>query len=261
MRTFRTGFATYPPTPAEALERYLAEQRPTNDPRCVAERRARFAIECAGLRRDSGVPAEFAEASIIASAVDERMPPKYRGTAHALHGLLTGTARLVGVTGPRGTGKTGLISGLCNAFCDCHLEALYLPSTTALFEMVKGTFGQDGATERLWRRLRTAALLALDESHDRDVDKAWQDTRLTDLLNQRFLAGRKTVLGSNLRALPEPGDASGPPPFQRMLGESITRRLAQDGGIFTANWGRIHDLLERGGASPTSTVAVNPSSN
>jgi DNA replication protein DnaC len=222
--------ASRPSPLQQALARFL-QNLPSarlETPALLAERAAQFALKCAELRRVSGVPARFSTIDLRDHA--KWLPAEYVELSDMLRTLITQPV-LIAIGGDRGTGKTGMACGLVNAFCDLGRPAMY--------RRVADFFDELGS--RPWEgksALRSAYaepdLLVLDEVQVRDADKQWQDNELTTLIDRRYGENRATVLLSNLK----------PAAFKTNIGESVVRRLIEEGGMFEATWQRI-DVLRR----------------
>ena len=222
-----------------AIAQFMAElPTPRNpSPELAAERKASFALACWELRRDSRVDARYAKATLRelgAKFTDEqrRELASYLRVGALLEGLID-NPQLIAIGGPRGTGKTYLACALANDFCRLRRPAMYR-TVVEYFDALRDAFGAGGTEpERVRRSFERPDLLVLDEVQLRDQDRAWQDSRLTELIDKRYREMKATVLLSNLT----------PAELNQNLGPSIQRRLNEEGGIVEANWRRVQEVL------------------
>lgn len=162
----------------------------------------------------AGVPRRHAEA-LRSGAVQWDEPAlaalEAAGTIVADNGLCV-------MCGPRGTGKTQIAAELIRAMVWDRGGSAYYGLTVEVFDQIRREERQD--SDALWRKIRTASLLVLDELQEtRGTD--WESWRLTTLLDSRYGALRPTVLLTNL-------DERG---LVEFLPVSIRSRLNDGGGI------------------------------
>lgn len=144
---------------------------------------------------------------------------------------------IMALIGPRGTGKTHMACGLVNAF-NCVPDHLGRADNGSwrwaryrraldIFSDLKATFGRrDGDSQAgIVADLVECNLLVIDEVQVRS-DSAWENSILTNLVDQRYSECRSTVLISNLNA----------PAFLQSVGDSIASRISECGGIIEARW-------------------------
>lgn len=155
-----------------------------------------------------------------------------------------GSGAIVGLVGPRGTGKTQLaLRAMLWAGADAEKRAKEKDAgrgsedaaraaaryTTAmgLFLSLKQTFS-DGAkeTERdaieKWCWL---PLLVIDECQERG-ESAWENRILTHIIDRRYGAMLDTILIANLT----------PEEFSASMGESVIDRIRETGTLIECNW-------------------------
>ena len=118
------------------------------------------------------------------------------------------------ISGPFGTGKTGLAVCILRAFL-AKLRPALLWTAPDLLTRIKATYREDGeGEEALLRRLVEVDLLVLDDlGAERASD--WQREKLYQVLNGRMASERETVFTSN-------GDADA---LRSVLGERILERI------------------------------------
>jgi DNA replication protein DnaC len=198
-------------------------------PEMKTARWARYAHETKVLFDTSGVPDRFREMDLYKLDL-QRLPKGYLELAGVLRGLIE-RPQLMAVGGDRGLGKSALACGLVRAFCDLYRSSLYRRIADVFDELDAATWERKAEIRVAYSR---PALLILDEVQVRDPNKAWQDNALTTLIDRRYADGLATVLLSNLK----------PAALVENLGESVHRRLDEEGGVYEADWPRIHELLE-----------------
>jgi DNA replication protein DnaC len=201
-----------------------AAAREVDPPELAKVRRSR---ELDDLRR-RGVGRRFCDVDIY--KLPTGLPQGYYDLAKRLVGLFT-TKGLIGIVGPRGTGKSALSAGLVSAFYQRGLNAWRRKVGDLLDELQNAPFAMK---ERIKHRYVNAHLLVLDEAQERDDTKVWGDSQLTLIVDARYEAMLPTVLISN--QVPEE--------FKRALGGSITRRLIEEEGIIEAKWPRVLPMLQ-----------------
>jgi DNA replication protein DnaC len=160
---------------------------------------------------------------------------------------------IVCLVGPRGTGKTHLACATLNylnawssnltgeIFCNVQRRR-YRPwgeywRALDMFTAIKASFGGKGISgweqpnqKEIIARWTNAACLVIDETQVRS-DTAWEDSIITNLVDQRYADLRPTILISNLTV-----DA-----FMRSIGDSIESRVIEDGQIVVADWPSFRD--------------------
>jgi len=132
------------------------------------------------------------------------------------------------IVGPRGTGKTHLACALVHLFqtADPPRSPLYRRALE-IFAEIKGTWAQGASrTEAdIIAELQTAPLLVIDEVQVRS-ESAFENARLTTLIDSRYAELRPTILVSNL----SPAD------MLDSLGDSVESRIIESGAIIEATW-------------------------
>lgn len=227
--------ASRPPL-RERIRRYFDAQAKSQAAReesqeLRTERQARARWEAFQLVKASGVESHFAKADL--RNLRAELPAQFRQLAARLRNLLA-EPELIAVVGDRGRGKTWLGCALVHAFCHAQKPALYRRTKQFFDELSTAEWE---AKEAVRRRYVAPALLVLDEVQVRDADRQWQDNELTSLIDRRYAADKATLLISNFSA----------EMLGNNLGESVTRRLTEGGGIWETPWGQIEELLKGGG--------------
>jgi hypothetical protein len=160
------------------------------------------------------------------------LPDAYRRVWQRLLGLLD-RPQLVMLVGPRGVGKTALACALVRRYRegDAYNRA-YIRDTADLLNEIIGAPWEH--KNRIRERYRRAGLVVLDELQERDGSRL-SELELVGLINARYAARRVTVLLSNLsrEAVPE------------NVGDSIWRRLSEEGGIHVCAWQRIDPVVQQ----------------
>ena len=130
------------------------------------------------------------------------------------------------LTGGRGTGKTQLATAAGWHVCYSDRSAIY-SRAAMLFTRIKSSYGHDAReTEaKVLKEIIGTQLLVLDEiGETRETD--FEGKMMANIVCQRHDYGRDTILISNQSY----------ESLARSVGESITDRIAEGGGIYTFNW-------------------------
>lgn len=182
--------------------------------------RCQRADRAASLAASAGVPLRYRIA-----ALDWRHDPPYDAALQRLHALSTAPGML-GLIGPRGTGKTYLACATVNLFCSRGQTAMYR-RVADFFIDLKDTFGQDRKrTQRdVVNQYARPQLLALDEMQVRS-DSDWENVVLTDLIDRRYAEHKSTLMIANLTSSE----------FAKRIGESVVSRLSETGGLIVCDW-------------------------
>lgn len=136
-----------------------------------------------------------------------------------------GTGFILGVIGPRGTGKTQLAVQIAKAAARAGKRPFY-STAMGFFLDIKEGFREKGNSEKQIIEQYTApGLLILDEMQERG-ETPWEDRLLTHLVDKRYGAQRDTLLISNQTR----------ENFLASIGESIASRIVETGGVTTCNW-------------------------
>lgn len=123
------------------------------------------------------------------------------------------------IIGNRGTGKTQLAAEIIK---DIAPESATYITAAELFLRLRASFdkGTSETESDIVRELSRAKLLVIDELQERS-ESAWENQRLTLILDKRYANERPTLLLSNLTTAE----------LTASLGDSITDRMRQGGGV------------------------------
>jgi len=136
-----------------------------------------------------------------------------------------GSGFLIALCGGRGTGKTRLAAS-CAQQAAYQKRSVTYKTTMDFFLDIKASFHQTGKTERdVIAEYAKPSLLILDETQERG-ETPWEDRLLTHLIDRRYGAEKDTLLISNQTK----------PAFLESMGESITSRIEETGGVAECNW-------------------------
>ena len=126
---------------------------------------------------------------------------------------------IVAMIGNKGAGKTQLAAEIIK---DLAPDSATYTTATELFLRLRATFDKEASeTEiKIVRELSRTELLVIDELQERS-ESAWENQRLTLILDKRYANEKPTLLISNLTAAE----------LTASLGDSITDRMRQAGGI------------------------------
>ncbi len=147
------------------------------------------------LRRMSGVPAKYQEASLdgpIARHAD--LPRMYAAGKSWV--VRDGKPWLV-VIGKRGCGKTQLASACINALCDDEREAQLLSSFDYL-DTARSRQGDFGGSELYQNEIAALPFLALDDLGAGDLRTDWGADTIERLLLRRYNSEKPTLITTNL---------------------------------------------------------------
>lgn len=129
------------------------------------------------------------------------------------------------MTGTRGSGKTSLACVAVRLAIARRRPARFT-SAAALLRDLKGRFSEENGEEAWLNEWAAPWLLVVDEFAERS-DSDWSSAELTNLIDARHGAMRKTVLLANLTR----------DEFKLLAGGSITDRAYEGaGGIFHCDW-------------------------
>lgn len=150
---------------------------------------------------------------------------------------------LLGLVGPRGTGKTQMAAAIMyERYINAGWHTLYSRADD-LMDILKRT--QRGDTEadllREMNRLARINLLVIDELQER-MQTEFEDRALTRLLDKRYGNMKATILIANLK----------PEELQTSLGESTLSRMQETGTVVVCQWSSFRDLQTSTGTSPDS---------
>ncbi len=139
-----------------------------------------------------------------------------------------GTGFLIALIGPRGTGKTQLaVELLRHAVAQDH-QAQYVRAMKIFIDL-HSTYGAKDRTENestVLSALFTPKLLVIDEMQE-GSQSAWEQQMLTYLIDVRYGERRDTLLLGNFTAQN---------PIEARVGDSVTSRLNETGGIRVCDW-------------------------
>lgn len=149
--------------------------------------------------------------------------------------------------GGRGTGKTLLATAAGWHVCERGFGARYWRAAFLSDNIKRGWDDQATSAERetLHKAQRTR-LLVVDEIGERN-ETEWERRNLTNIVCQRHDYGLDTILISNHT----------PDEFAESVGDSITDRIAQGGGIFEFAWLSFRRASRPIGDGPISTHRSN----
>lgn len=148
--------------------------------------------------REAAIPPEFAAATFESYLALRGLTPSMRRAAETVRTAWPDTGDWLFLTGPVGVGKTALGCIALRALMEGGASGLYVV-VPDLLDTIRATYGGDGqATDaQLTESLISADALLLD---DLGVEKPseWAIERLYRVVNARHLAGRRTIITSNL---------------------------------------------------------------
>lgn len=152
--------------------------------------------------------------------------------------ILRPDGSIIGLIGPRGTGKTQMAfvltrycaeQAICEhtAFRKCSVAAYAsLPFLQARVRSTYNSNERGGDTElSIIRELSRCRLLVLDEIHE-GSGTDWASGFFTALIDRRYAAMLDTILISN-----ETPDA-----FIKTIGPSVADRMRETGGVIVCDW-------------------------
>lgn len=177
----------------------------------------------------------------LCDGLDERCELQRQKLAK-LTNVIQGKGSIVALVGPRGTGKTYIVSQfvidrLWSEHGTARCTWSHYAKLTTLVGRLKAFYGDMGTieTEKLeqYRTFLTKILdlLIIDEIHEVAEDSKHKDRILTDLLDTRYAAKKDTILISNQSA----------EEFSRTTNPSIISRLNEHGGIIPCAWQSFRD--------------------
>lgn len=136
-----------------------------------------------------------------------------------------GSGCMLGLIGPRGTGKTQIAQQAAVYCAGLNRPSLYVRAMTLFLEL-RATYRSETVTElSVIDKYRTPSLLVIDEMQERG-ESEWENRTLTHLLDLRYGDMTDTILIANLK----------PRELQASLGDSISDRLRETGGIIECDW-------------------------
>ncbi len=184
------------------------------------------------LRRDSGIPARYAQARLDdLSDIPESVRQQYSEASDRLK-LITDHPAIIALLGKRGTGKTHMACAVAHEFTAQCRSAKYLDALDYLSKL-KATYGKGGGNEsEIERSYLRPKLLVLDEMHERG-ETDWEDRMLTRLVNKRYASEVATILISNQTA----------DEFAIRIGSSILDRIRDDGGLILCDWDSLRGRI------------------
>jgi DNA replication protein DnaC len=151
------------------------------------------------------------------------LPDGYRRMARHLLTMLK-KPQTMALCGDRGRGKSALACGLVRAFCEKEMYARYL-TANGFFNQISRDMQSELA------KLTKLHLLVIDEVQSRSPPP-WLEPQLAEIIDARYADSRPTLL---LSCLP-------PAELQSNLGDSIHRRIIEQGGYLEADWPRIAEV-------------------
>jgi DNA replication protein DnaC len=149
-----------------------------------------------------------------------------------------GSGFLIALIGRRGPGKTQIAEQAIVIATSMQRSALYVRAMTIFLDL-RATFKSEADSEAsIVERYRTPKLLVIDEMQERG-ETPWEDRMLNHLIDLRYGDMSDTLLVANLtrKAL------------AKSLGESISERLRETGGIIECTWASFRKASN----SPAST--------
>lgn len=137
---------------------------------------------------------------------------------------------LVGLVGPRGTGKTQMAT-----VASAEYQRKMIPHgivgvaryarAMEFFMSVKEAYSASTSERDAFEPFVRPRLLILDEVQVRNESK-WEDNALTYLVDARYGACKRTILISNQTV----------EGFTESMGDSIMSRISESGGVILCNW-------------------------
>jgi DNA replication protein DnaC len=167
-----------------------------------------------------------------------------RETLAKLNQTLTGCGAIVGMIGPRGTGKTTIAAQLAAERLWDDWKIALSPSRNGvpcritsyrkagdLVARFKAYYGDFGSTQidylsSLLEHFASVECLIIDELHEVPEESRHKDRFLTDLLDKRYAGRRDTILISNQKEAD----------FWQSTSDSIKSRLVEHGGVIPCEW-------------------------
>lgn len=127
----------------------------------------------------------------------------------------------VAMIGNRGTGKTRLAA---EAIREHAPSKAHYTTAMEIFLRIQASFDKRGSQTQLEivKELAQCPLLVIDEVQERG-NSAWEDRLLTHILDKRYGSVLPTIIIANLSA----------ESFAEQMGESISSRMNEGGGIIT----------------------------
>ncbi len=178
----------------------------------------------------SGVPGRYSAIDLDdMTDIPADVRNAYRSSVSSLRGMKNQPG-ILALIGRRGTGKTAMGCGLTLEFCRAGRPALYA-QTMDYFVALKATYSRDSQHDesQIEAKYLRPELLVIDEIHERG-DTKWEDRMLRRLIDKRYATGnRSTLLIANLT----------PETFAESMGDSITDRVRDGGGLVVADWASL----------------------
>lgn len=195
------------------------------DPKAEAERIDREQ-QAAARERLAKVNGILAKACIPQkhSEREELTGADWKATKARVCGLL-GTGTIVGLIGPRGTGKTQIaVEAIVEAAG--KLRSCLYAKAMEMFLTIRKSYQVDNVCEAdQIKKFTGPHLLVIDEFGVRG-ETSWEDRLVTHIIDERYDAGHDTILISNQTA--EELTAS--------AGASVVSRMIETGGIIECKW-------------------------
>jgi DNA replication protein DnaC len=195
------------------------------NPGAVAERAARSRLDLIS----RGIEKRFVD--LIADQLDSRLPRKYVEMMSEVM-IKCREKKLVTIGGPRGRGKTAMA---CMIARDFHERGRFCHYTTATRYLNRiGQLMRQGGLDRFRDSYERADLVIVDEVQERRGAE-FLEAEFISLIDTRYAKTLPTILITNLL----------PDQFAENVGDSIHRRLVEEGGFLVADWERIQDVFDR----------------
>ncbi len=177
--------------------------------------------------RESHVPALHAE-KIDFPAAKLREPIAHAGWQKNWEIIREplGTGALLICLGRRGTGKTQASALAAAVTCAADRSCRYV-TAARFFVAIKSTYRReaDKTEDDVLNEFARPSLLVVDEAHERS-ESAWETRLLTTLCDERYGAGKDTILLGNQTSAE----------MSAALGSSIVDRARENGGIVLYDW-------------------------
>jgi len=135
-----------------------------------------------------------------------------------------GSGFIIALCGGRGTGKTQLAASCAREVAILNKKTWY-KTAMGFFLDIKESFDGKRSEKEVIDRYCSPSLLILDEMQERG-ETPWEDRLLTHMIDRRYGDEKDTLLISNQNQ----------EAFLKSVGESISSRISETGGVALCNW-------------------------